>query len=300
MFVRLLRIMTASASPASAQIGSTLKEFKKQFGAVVDTFGEGPGTEYEFQTDELSINVVLLHKRVGQITISSITPFADSAVAALLTRFSGNNQWKPHPERTEAVTNEFPGLIPDFPKWCYFITDNGLLYAALHDVFFSSTPYKLCITTKDLQSKLGRFPPVKRHPTSAPPEPEIHNPFFFYRGHRFEAVIGVGGKYQHAFGAVGGFTVHGQPQGKRGLHQLLTLDTSDPVLAGIFPALPRLPLFYGFHYKSGGVSISVQTPRLFPLPSSTRPPTLSTGRTKAIRRRFLSSLSASLSLRDVA
>ena len=245
--------MATSSATDSARIGSTLNDFKKQFGAIVGTFGEGLGTEYEFQTDEFSILVVPLHKRVEQIIISSIVPFDDSAVAALLTRFSGNDHWKPHPERTVAVTNEFPGLLADGPRWRFFTTEDGLLYAALYDVFFSSTPYTLCITSKDLQSRLGRNPPVARHSLPALPEPEIHNPFFFYRGRRFEAVIGTRGKYQHSFGAVGGFAVHGQPQDQRGLHQLLTLDTSDPVLAGIFSGLPLLPLFYGFHYESGGV-----------------------------------------------
>ena len=89
------------------------------------------------------------------------------------------------------------------------------------------------------------------------PQPEIHNPFFFYRGRRFEAVIGARNEFQHAFGAVGGFTVHGQPKGKRGLHQLLTLDTRDPALAGIFSGVPLLPLFYGFHYESGLVEYQV-------------------------------------------
>lgn len=82
-------------------------------------------------------------------------------------------------------------------------------------------------------------------------KPEIHNPFFFYRGHRFEGVVGIRNEFQHTFGASGGFTVNGQPVGKRGLHQLLTLDTGDPVLTGIFSDIPRLPLFYGFHYESG-------------------------------------------------
>ena len=58
-------------------------------------------------------------------------------------------------------------------------------------------------------------------------EPEIHNPLFFYRGHRFEGVVGVRNDFQHTFGASRGFTVNGQPAGKRGLHQLLTLDTRE-------------------------------------------------------------------------
>jgi hypothetical protein len=89
------------------------------------------------------------------------------------------------------------------------------------------------------------------------PNPEIHNPFFFFRGRRFEAVIGTRNEYRHAFGAVGGFRVNGQPKRKRGLHQLLTLDTRDPVLAGIFSDLPLLPIFYGFHYESGIVEYQI-------------------------------------------
>jgi hypothetical protein len=89
---------------------------------------------------------------------------------------------------------------------------------------------------------------------------EIHNPFFFYRGRQFEAVIGRRNEYQHAFGAVGGFTVRGRPEGQRGLHQLLTLDTRDPALAGIFSGLPRLPLFYGFHYEEGLVEYQITDP----------------------------------------
>lgn len=96
------------------------------------------------------------------------------------------------------------------------------------------------------------------HPAMA--NRDIHNPFFFYRGRRFEAVIGTSDDYRHAFGNVGGFTVRGVPPGKRGPHQLLTLDTRDPVLAGIFPDLPLLPLFYSFHYEDGTVKYELTDP----------------------------------------
>jgi hypothetical protein len=86
--------------------------------------------------------------------------------------------------------------------------------------------------------------------------PEIHNPFFFWRGYRFEAVVGKQSKYHHSFGAVGGFKVLGQPPGKRGLHQILTLDLRDPALAAlgaVLQGISRLPIFYGFYYESGTV-----------------------------------------------
>jgi len=92
------------------------------------------------------------------------------------------------------------------------------------------------------------------------PKPEIHNPFFYHRGRRFEAIIGKTGKYHHIFGATGGFQIESAGNIKPLLHQLLTLDTTDPILAGILPNLPRLPIFYGFHYESGRLEYDLPSP----------------------------------------
>lgn len=163
---RLLSFMIAFAIPfaASAQIGASLGDCKKQFGPVVETYryDEGRATEYEFHVDTYEILVVPLHDRVARITISSKTVFADETVFALLTQYSGKDHWKPHPEKTKAVTSAFPALIADFPDWRYFTTDDGALYAALYKMEFSSMPHKLCITTKDFQAELKKLPPVPK------------------------------------------------------------------------------------------------------------------------------------------
>jgi hypothetical protein len=156
--------MIAIALPvvASAQIGSTLEDCKKQFGTVLDTYryGEGRATEYEFRSAALEILVVPLHDRIARITISSKTPLADTAVSALLAQYSRNDHWKPHPEKTKAVTGAFPALIADFPEWRFFTTDDGSLYAALYKMDFISMRYSLCITTKDFQAELKKLPPT--------------------------------------------------------------------------------------------------------------------------------------------
>jgi len=155
--------MIAFAVPfaASAQIGATLDDCKKQFGAVIDTYryDEGRGTEYEFHVDSYEVLVVPLHDRVARITISSKTPFDERTVAALLAQYSRIDRWKPHPEKTKAVTSAFPALIADFPGWRFFTTDDNTLYAVLYKMDFSSMPHKLSITTKDFQSELKKLPP---------------------------------------------------------------------------------------------------------------------------------------------
>lgn len=93
------------------------------------------------------------------------------------------------------------------------------------------------------------------------PRQDIHNPFFYFRGQRFEAVIGTSGEYDHWFGSAGDFKVNGQPKGKRGIHQLMTLDLRDPIISNIFSGIDRLPLFYGFHYESGHLEYAIADSR---------------------------------------
>lgn len=155
--------MIAFAIPfaATAQIGATLEDCKNQFGSILDTYSyeEGRATEYEFRFDGYEVLVVPLHNHVARITISSKTPFNEKAISALLAQYSGTDHWKPHPEKTKAVTSAFPALIADFPGWRFFTAENNSLYAALYKMDFSSMPYKLSITTKNFQGELKKLPP---------------------------------------------------------------------------------------------------------------------------------------------
>ena len=77
---------------------------------------------------------------------------------------------------------------------------------------------------------------------------EIHNPFFYFQGRRFEAIVGNRGPYGHFFGGETAVTIENQPEDFRGIHRVLTLDLHDPILSPIFPGLERLILFHGFEY----------------------------------------------------
>jgi len=103
--------------------------------------------------------VVPLHDRVAHVTISSKTPFDEKTISALLAQYSRTDRWRPHLEKTKAVTSAFPSLIADFPEWRFFTSDDNTRYAALYKMEFSSMPHKLSITTKDFQSELGKLPP---------------------------------------------------------------------------------------------------------------------------------------------
>lgn len=77
-------------------------------------------------------------------------------------------------------------------------------------------------------------------------------PFFFYRNRRFRAQIGKTGPFTHRFGHAFDLHIHGALRVGQ-VHQLLSLDLADPILALELAGLSRLPLVYGFQFEEGAL-----------------------------------------------
>lgn len=146
------------ATSAHSKIGWTLDECVKEYGPIVEKYGDNDQSlpEYEFLKDNVDVTVIMINGRVAKITISPPKPFSKQMVVQTLQNYSSERVWHQRPHTEKETTAQFL-FTPSPGHHEYYRTPDAKLYGFVNSNWVGDRPYYVAISVPNFQDSLQKY-----------------------------------------------------------------------------------------------------------------------------------------------
>ena len=154
----LILLFASVLSPLSAKIGWTLDQCIKEYGKVIQKYGDDDTSlpEYEFLVGQTDVTVIMMNGKVAQVTISPKNPFGKNQIRDALNFYSEYSDWEMRPYTDSSVSGKISGFLPSDTDE-YFISPKSGLLAMVKKDWVGSRPFFVKITIPEHKDGLIEY-----------------------------------------------------------------------------------------------------------------------------------------------